>query len=501
MNKRKEIPVKTKIFQKFEAKIYLIVWILAVLYAIYHFSVISRKFFQHYDDLYNDFSPGWFLLSSYKRDKADFEWETIIYFITSIYPIIVFYSAISEAMKHLQLKFKHIQYFQTLFPIVYLTYRLGYKITLTTLYQPVIFSYAGKFNSTLLIWTCNFVSLGLIAVFKQMNTSELFLNGLGINHFEAYMSILILCWMNLKCTSFYLNASAKTGILDFLCYCYYFPTVFTGPFIPYEDFKSTYNTKTMENFYARIKRLGKNISRCFFWFIFVNIALHFIYVNATAFQIELLQGLDLCTLCGYGYLMGQFFHIKYIVLYGLSTSLASFDNILVPALPRCIGRIHLYSDMWKYFDPGLYNFLKLCIYIPSQNLGFNKIVSSFFCFFFVYIWHGIEPYIFIWSALNFLGVTLENIFHHIYEAKLKHSKIVKNVNEADLRRITCSLAAPLLAMSAISNFYFFAGKAVGDIFLDKGISESSANQLILLLLLYCCCNVSTEMRNVSSHKT
>lgn len=73
---------------------------------------------------------------------------------------------------------------------------------------------------------------------------------------------------------------------------------------------------------------------------------------------QFVKSLDLSSLCGYGYLMGQFFHIKYVVLYGLSSSAASFEDIAVPDLPRCIGRVHLYSDMWKYFDPGLYKFLK-----------------------------------------------------------------------------------------------------------------------------------------------
>lgn len=68
--------------------------------------------------------------------------------------------------------------------------------------------------------------------------------------------------------------------------------------------------------------------------------------------------------------MGQYFHIKYVVQYGLSTALAAFEGVAVPRLPRCIGRVHLYSDMWKYFDPGLYNFLKMygLTIIEKKNL-------------------------------------------------------------------------------------------------------------------------------------
>lgn len=62
-------------------------------------------------------------------------------------------------------------------------------------------------------------------------------------------------------------------------------------------------------------------------------------------------------LYSFGYLMGQFFHIKYVVSYGTSIGMARFDGMDAPGLPKCIGRIHLYSDMWKFFDQGLYEFL------------------------------------------------------------------------------------------------------------------------------------------------
>lgn len=72
---------------------------------------------------------------------------------------------------------------------------------------------------------------------------------------------------------------------------------------------------------------------------------------------QVISQMNLWALYGQGYCMGQFFHIKYVVLYGISTTIAQFEGIIVPKTPKCIGRIHLYSDMWKYFDRGLYLFL------------------------------------------------------------------------------------------------------------------------------------------------
>lgn len=69
--------------------------------------------------------------------------------------------------------------------------------------------------------------------------------------------------------------------------------------------------------------------------------------------------------------MGQFFLIKYVVVYGLNHTLCAIDNVRAPPQPKCVARIHLYSDMWKYFDQGLYKFLirydKICKYLININ--------------------------------------------------------------------------------------------------------------------------------------
>lgn len=76
--------------------------------------------------------------------------------------------------------------------------------------------------------------------------------------------------------------------------------------------------------------------------------------------------------------MGQFFYNKYLVSYGFGLALASFDGIPTPGLPKCVGRIHLYSDMWKYFDQGLYEFL--FVYVINSQIAFNKVSKTEFSF-------------------------------------------------------------------------------------------------------------------------
>lgn len=73
--------------------------------------------------------------------------------------------------------------------------------------------------------------------------------------------------------------------------------------------------------------------------------------------LDLVGRLDIWSAAGLGYTLGQFFMLKYIVLYGVPSSLANLDEIEAPPAPKCVGRIHLYSDMWRDFDRGLYNFM------------------------------------------------------------------------------------------------------------------------------------------------
>lgn len=70
-----------------------------------------------------------------------------------------------------------------------------------------------------------------------------------------------------------------------------------------------------------------------------------------------MQTLNPWALYGLGYGMGQFFLNKYVVIYGICGSLCELDDVKAPPKPKCVGRIHLYSDMWKYFDRGFYKFI------------------------------------------------------------------------------------------------------------------------------------------------
>jgi protein-cysteine N-palmitoyltransferase HHAT len=109
-----------------------------------------------------------------------------------------------------------------------------------------------------------------------------------------------------------------------------------------------------------IKHLILGLMRYSFWGGILYLWLHFIYANAISFMPWNVYQLPLSTVYGLVLCLGQYFMLKYTVIYGISATLAGAEGVEMPQPPKCISRIHLYSDMWRVFDPGLYKFLNRC---------------------------------------------------------------------------------------------------------------------------------------------
>jgi hypothetical protein len=95
---------------------------------------------------------------------------------------------------------------------------------------------------------------------------------------------------------------------------------------------------------------------------------------------------------------------------------------------------------------------------------------------FLYI-TGTMDFVLIWSCLNFLGITCEGLARAVgrntsyqqwegceYQLSVAHITLLSippgYLGHRAVRRLHALLASPLLVMSSLSNFYFFAGKEV-----------------------------------------
>ncbi|CAG4978468.1 unnamed protein product [Parnassius apollo] len=205
------------------------------------------------------------------------------------------------------------------------------------------------------------------------------------------------------------------------------------PIILYEEFEKSFNIK-YESLTLRLKRFISDLILLKFYSLILDIAFHYIYFFAMQDNMELVRKLPTTALCGGGLWMGLEFHMKYVISYGTTTTFARLDNIEPPPMPRCIARVHIYSQMWRHFDVGLYRFLVKYIYKPGLTIVstltklpkiVHRLTASLATFVFIFMWHGTVWHIFIWSTLNYLGITLE----HVGKELSRHSEMLNNLNE------------------------------------------------------------------------
>lgn len=155
--------------------------------------------------------------------------------------------------------------------------------------QPVAFYFIGKCKcrKRLWSWACAAAFLGLITYVKTSETAKTLL---ALSEKERHVLAITVCWMNLRCLSCSLDNEAD----DFVgCagYSLYLPTLVFGPFVARSAYAKIHGNH-QERLWRRFAFLAVNILRFLAWIVAVEIFLHYAYINALAFQVEVsAQGL------------------------------------------------------------------------------------------------------------------------------------------------------------------------------------------------------------------
>ncbi|XP_043257787.1 protein-cysteine N-palmitoyltransferase HHAT [Colletes gigas] len=491
---------------KYESIFYFCCWTGAVLYSAYKVFLVGT-YFNDYHDLYNDFAPGWIWIGR-KRDVSDQEWKIWIPLIIKLVPWIFCHHLVSQIIKTVP-STTLLCYWYIFTSISFLYFYIGSIGVLCVLMQlSILYILTYKRNKSI-IWSINILFLFFIHFLKIPDGT--FQSILKFNDEEHYILIVIMCWILLRSISYSIdniqicsennsddNSHLSRNFLWGLAYCLYLPTLCLGPLILYHEFINSMKGPFQVWKLKELKHFTLNLIRYIFWIIFANFSLHFLYFNAIQYHSKIVEFLNPWALYGLGYCIGQFFLIKYVVIYGLNHTLCAIDHVKAPSQPKCVARIHLYSDMWKYFDKGLYKFLIRYIYTPLLKSNFNRVFASFLCFTFVFAWHGMQRNIFFWALFNFIGLNIESLVKSAGKSKYYSNVQRKYMSPANARRFNCVLASPLLAMSVISNFYFFAGEEIGHTYVYRILHDMWYGTLVLLFFLYCCCQVSTDVKNWES---
>ncbi|XP_011504159.1 PREDICTED: protein-cysteine N-palmitoyltransferase Rasp [Ceratosolen solmsi marchali] len=486
-----------------ESSIYATLWIIAVFYSIYCFYSSPETQFINYVDTYNDFKPGWSFLNR-KIDVSDEEWRLWIPLIYKLIPWIIVHIFISQYLKYLCSDTAVIYIWYILISILFLWNYFGLLSTLCTLLLPCISCLLTSLQSKSLSWLIHSITLVIINWAKVSDV--IFMEWLLLTAEHHYILTTAICWIQLRSISYSIDSIGMykhidtcgffKDLLKNIAYCLYLPTLFLGPVILYQQFTDGIDKPFTAWNKTKIITTVYNVMRYSFWILFTNICLHYLYFNALLFHGHIVAELSPWAFYGLGYCMGQYFLNKYVVVYGVVSIVCKAEDIEAPVQPKCIGRIHLYSDMWKHFDRGLYKFLLKYIYIPcNPKSSYGKFFASALCFAFIFLWHGLNFPIFIWAFLNFLGLLLENIVKstsaYFFEKILHNSLSPQNK-----RRLECILISPLLAFSAIANFYFLAGDQIGNMYIWRIIKDSWQINFILLFILYCCCQTCIEIKQI-----
>ncbi|KAL0269155.1 UNVERIFIED_CONTAM: hypothetical protein PYX00_006977 [Menopon gallinae] len=481
------------VLSKFETFLYFAIWITGVVLSLYNLHLYGRVFNHNVLDNYQheDFTKGWKILGERFQDQADYEWNSWTQLIIKLLPFLFCNLVVAELLRRWK-KMNLLPLWYIIVSLVFVIYNFNFTICIWFILLAVIYYALVFFNNLLVLW----VVTGFILHFFKPDI------WFALDEDDQYLVMISSSWMILRCISFCVDKSNELSksklsfthhIAEFstlLGYSLYLPTMFLGPFIMFSNFYKGINLE-FENW--TLKRILKNVvrfSRCWFWFLFTEFSLHFVYVNAILLRPHLVQHLFEWELAGLGIAMGHFFHLKYIVFYGLPCAWAAAERFETPEVPCCVSRVHLYSHMWRRFDHGLYQFLVRYIYIPVTTFLkgsslFRKTPASIACFAFVFAWHGGEMHVFYWVLFNFIAVTIEALGKQLFHLPIVRRFCERRISDCNILRLQCLLVAPLHYFSMVSNFFFIGnGMNIGLVYLNKFFNGSFKSNLIILFFLY-----------------
>ncbi|KAI6217035.1 MBOAT family protein [Aphelenchoides fujianensis] len=262
--------------------------------------------------------------------------------------------------------------------------------------------------------------------------------------------------------------------------------------------------------------------RLTFWFYLIEFALHFTRVNAFfSAPFTLVNNFHNYELFSIAYIRGQFFHTKYVVIFGLPRLFAHIDGMQPPGPAICISRISKYSRMWRFFDRGLYDFLKTQLYIPLIRVAPNPHVGRFLAmlvvFTFVLLWHGINFNFFAWVLLSAGELIIERVGLLFYSSGVG-TRLRLRMGEANFARLT-AVALLTNVIPGIFGAFFFLDRRdlalsifkkvlldgiVQTLTLDIHYANAGFVLVHLLLLGYCfnhvCCFLHVKLDSKEKKK-
>jgi len=432
------------------------------------------------------FPEGWgfYPFSERRRDDSNDELENFGDFIASFWLFYLLHAAVQGVVRW---KFPRLQC-QAFAGVCALALGVNLDWTSMVLLAALIASYylVSLATSKSLVWL---LSAGWILCINLMQKNAWWTDRVGYT--EYVLVIVTMSWSVLRGCSYSLSKMGakqedlgRYNLIQYLGYAMYFPCLTYGPIISYQRFAARREDEQQD----WVRFVG-GVLRSAIWWLVMQCALHYFYIHYMSRDVRMVEMMDsVFWQHSAGYFIGQFFFLYYVVTYGLGIAFALQDGIPAPSRPRCIGRIHFYSDMWKYFDEGLYEFLFQHIYAEmcgKRSSPPAKFGATALTFAFVFVWHGCYTYVLIWSILNFLCLAAEKLFKTLTSLPEYQRWTQRHLGAVCAQRLYAMLATQLFIPAAFSNVYFIGGQEIGDFLMRGAYLSGVGNYMALCFCSYC----------------
>ncbi|KAF8374739.1 hhat-2 [Pristionchus pacificus] len=263
-----------------------------------------------------------------------------------------------------------------------------------------------------------------------------------------------------------ITAEYVQSIMHYMTYLPYSMTLI----VLYEEFTEQINTRSSSDDRPSAFDLKSNFlfgARLFFWAIVFESLIHLIPVNALfASPFTIINGLNGYEMSSIAYVVGQYFHVKYVVIFGVPSLFARIDGMTPPPPPICISRVSRYSRMWRHFDAGLYSFLKNQVYVPllthpKLSSGFGRPLALISAFLVVVAWHGTQRHFVCWVTLSALELVIERIGVLVWDTA-SFQAFRQRIGELWLRRLIAFSMLATVIPGIFGVFFFLGNEGVGE---------------------------------------
>lgn len=158
------------------------------------------------------------------------------------------------------------------------------KTLVVVLLNNIIFYLLAKKKLKKLIWMYAACCIVIVNLPKLTDFHSYLIDKQNFTNMQIYQSIVIIAWHMNKCISFTLDKIANStdddpdfSFINFLGYTLHFPTVYLGPIIIYDRYRVIL-TESSDGFVKRFMHFIIDIIKVIFWMMFIDFALHFIYI-------------------------------------------------------------------------------------------------------------------------------------------------------------------------------------------------------------------------------